>query len=260
MAFLAPFGGHEDHAVGGTGTVDGRCTGVLEDLHRFDIVRVDVAEAGALGAVNDDQRRTRTVQRGTATEHDARRGTRVTGSLGYVKTCHGTGKGLRRVGVHTGGQRLFLHGGDGVRHLRTELAATISGNHRFLKHFVVFGKDDADRLAVENDFLCHVADAGDHEDISLLGVRLHEIAVEVGHGAQRDGLSLDEDGSTDHTQALCVENDTPADLILLSVRSDSRFSSVELAPRQQKAACQQGERSHFQKSFHKVMFWLMFEL
>ena len=253
MAFLALFGRDEDHAVGSTGTVDGRRTGVLEDLDRLNVVGVEVGER-ALGAVDDHKRRAGAVERSTAAENDGRRSARVTGDLLHAEASHGAGEGLSRIGVHTGGDYVFLDGSDGVRYLGAELAAAVGSNHGLGQHFVVFCQHDTNRLAVPDNFLRYIADAGDYEDVPFLGIRLHEVAVEVGHGAEGDGLSLDEDGSADHAQALRVEDDTPASLILLCASRDSRFCRIEVPSRQQKAACQQDERSHFQKSFHKVLF------
>ena len=57
VPFLATLGGHENHTVGGTRTVDGGCTGILHHFHGFDVGGVDVGQR-TLGTVHNHKRRT----------------------------------------------------------------------------------------------------------------------------------------------------------------------------------------------------------
>ena len=204
VAFLAALGGHEDHAVRRTGTVDGGRTGVLEDFDGLDVVRVDVTEAGTLGTVDDDERGTGPVEVGTAAENHRRGGARVTGGLPDGEAGNGTGEGLGRVRMHTGGEDVLLDGGDGVRHLRAELAAAVGGNHRLFEEVLVVGHHDVERTAVPGNLSRGVTDAGDDEDVAHLRIRLDELTLDVRHHAGGDGSSLDQDGGHDDRLALCV--------------------------------------------------------
>ena len=214
VAFLAALGGHEDHAVRRTGTVDGGCTGVLEDFDGLDVVRVDVAEAGTLGTVDDDERGTGTVEVGTAAENHRRGGARVTGGLPDGEAGDGTGESLGRVRMHTGGEDVLLDGGDGVRHLRAELAAAVGGDHRFFEEVLVVGHHDGEGTAVPGGLRRGVADAGDHEDVAHLRIRLDELTLDVRHHAGGDGSALDQDGSHDDRLALCVFHRSLAGAVL----------------------------------------------
>ena len=80
VAFAAILGGDDDHAVGGTGSIDGARCGVLQDVHRLDVARVDVVDVAELHAVHDVKRGVVSVGADAADE-DALPGSRLAAGL-----------------------------------------------------------------------------------------------------------------------------------------------------------------------------------
>ncbi len=211
--FGSPFGSDQDNTVCGTGAIDGGRTGVLHHFDGLDVVGVEVRH-GALGAVHDDQRRAGAVDAGTASENDGRFGGRVTGCLGDGKTGNSAGKGCRCLVVHTGSDGLALDGGDGVRHFRPELLSAVRGDHGLFEEVLVVGHHDGEGTAVPGGFRGGVADAGDHEDVAHLRIRLDELTLDVRHHAGGDGSALDQDGGHDDRLALCILHRSLAGAVL----------------------------------------------
>ena len=209
VTFLTPLGGNEDNAVGGTGTVDGGGTGILENFHGFDVGGIQVRHA-ALGAVHNHQGTSAAAHGGTAAEDDGGTGTGVTGSLLDTQTGHGTGQGLGRIGVHTGGKGLFLDGGDGVGHLGAKLAAAVGGYHRLVQKVGILLQGNSQRLSVPYNLHGGVTNGGNHQNISGLCVRLDKITVKVGNGTCGDRCALDENGSGNDGLSLSVDDLTGA--------------------------------------------------
>ena len=56
-ALIALHGGDDDHTVGTTGTVDGRCRSILQNIHRLDVGGIDIRKLSHEGdTVEHDQR------------------------------------------------------------------------------------------------------------------------------------------------------------------------------------------------------------
>ena len=93
--------GHEDHTISGTGTVDSGGGGILQDSHRFNIVRVHLAQ-GAFHAVDEDE--------GAAAVTDT-----VTVSAGACRTFTGVIRGTAATDVHATGVAGLTIGLDNVQ-------------------------------------------------------------------------------------------------------------------------------------------------
>ncbi len=64
-------GGDDDHTVGTTATIDGRCGGILQDVQRLDVAGVDIRELSHEGnTVEHDQRVVAGTQRALTTDAD----------------------------------------------------------------------------------------------------------------------------------------------------------------------------------------------
>src|SRR5690606_1852727 len=103
--------GDEDHPVGAAGAVDGGVGGVLQDLHRFDVARVDGGErvAGARVALSDreavDHVERLAVRRDRVTAADAH-GDACAGCAGVGDHLYAGRATLEGAGDRVGGRRL----------------------------------------------------------------------------------------------------------------------------------------------------------
>ena len=80
LALLTLLGGHEDHTVGGTGTVDGTRGSVLQHFDTLDVAGVDAFHTILVGRHTvDNIKRIRVVDGSDTTDADHRLGTRLTG-------------------------------------------------------------------------------------------------------------------------------------------------------------------------------------
>ena len=80
-------GGDENYTVGGSCAVDGRGSGILENVHRLDVLRVDVLKARlAKHPIDHNQWGTASVPVRAATERDARCGVRTTGVVSHLQS------------------------------------------------------------------------------------------------------------------------------------------------------------------------------
>ena len=98
---LGLFCGHEDHTISGTGTVDSGGGGILQDSHRFNIVRVHLAQ-GAFHTVDEHQ--------GAAAVTDT-----VTGTAGACRTRTGVIGSLAATDIHATGVAGLTIGLDNVQ-------------------------------------------------------------------------------------------------------------------------------------------------
>ena len=78
LTHLTLLRGHEDHTVGGTGTIDGARGSVLQHLDTLDVAGVDVVETTLDGHAVDDIQRVTVVHRTDTTHADAGCSTRLT--------------------------------------------------------------------------------------------------------------------------------------------------------------------------------------
>ena len=113
---LAAAGRDHDHAVTGFGTVDGGGSTILQDFHRFNIVRVDTRDGVGTATVHDVERVGGTVG-GDTTNLDARRGARTGGAGEHLDTGGLALEGGFRRGDGTVLDILGLHLGDRTGHV-----------------------------------------------------------------------------------------------------------------------------------------------
>ena len=191
LAFLAALGGHEDHAVRGTGAVDGGRSGILEDFHGLDIRRVQVVDAAVHRHAVHDVQRVGVVDGADTADLDLGTGTRLTGCLGDLDTGNLALEGV----VHGGGadrvQGVAVHFGDGGRD-DALLLDTVTYDHGFVQHLgVVLQDDDQFLVGRHGHGLGRIADAADLHDGTLRGAE-DEFAVHTGHGAVLGALLNDE--------------------------------------------------------------------
>ena len=155
--------GDKHNTVTSTGTVEGGSAGILEDLHVFDIVRVDVRKATTNLTVDNDKRFIGTSIKVTATTHSDRRcGRRRTGSYVHTNTGHSTHKSLSRVGVSADGKSLFANLGDRVGHIGALLLYAIAHHNHLVEHIgIIFLKHDIEGLTLPSHGYGFVADEVD---------------------------------------------------------------------------------------------------
>ena len=157
---LVAFGflrGHEDHTVGSTGTVDSGGGGILQDSHRFNIVRVHLAQ-GAFHAVDEDEGAAAVTDAVTVTAGACRtftgviRGTAATDvhatgvagltiGLDNVQTGNLALQGTRHIAVGTVGENFTVEVFDGTHQLGF-LQGTITDHDRGFQGFRIFDKDE----------------------------------------------------------------------------------------------------------------------
>ena len=121
LAGLALLGGHQDHTVGSTGTVDGCRCSILQDIDALDVVGVDAVKVATCYTV-DDVKRSSVTGGADTTDVDLVALTRLRGRLGNLYTRGLALHSFECVGsVQLGdvitlylnggtGQQLFLHG------------------------------------------------------------------------------------------------------------------------------------------------------
>ena len=178
----------EDDAVSAFGTVQGGRGSALQDGEVLDILHVDVGQAVGLDAlhgpvvavvrftvadrntVHDDERLVGAGDGGQTADLDGdgaggAAGGGADADTGGLAVEGGTqGRGDRVV------QGLSGDGAHGVTDLLLVLADTEGGNDRSFQHFGVLVEDHVDVASVPGDDLGGVADAGDFDLVSHLGV------------------------------------------------------------------------------------------
>ena len=94
LTLLTLLGGNQDHTVRGAVTIEGCRSGVLQDRHRLDILRVQVRDVTTIGhTVEDIQRRAATIDGTDTTDTDRRILTRYTIGAVHLNTRHHTFQG-----------------------------------------------------------------------------------------------------------------------------------------------------------------------
>ena len=110
LAFSTRLGSDDNDAIGTTGTIDGSRRSILQYIHRLDVSRSDVTDAGYREAVDNIERRIVLRKRATATNADFHIGIRRSFRSGNLHTCHFSLQGFRCIRY---GYRLQLFGTDG---------------------------------------------------------------------------------------------------------------------------------------------------
>ena len=164
--------GDEDHAVGSARTVDGRCRGILEHLHRNDVLRVDLFQIAGIApgeSVDDHQRSVRTVERRVAADADRRRGAGVLRGVDHLHAGHAAlQQPVDRVGRDVG-EFLGLDRGHGTRQVAL-LDLSVTHDHHFVHGRGLLDQHDVERgAAADLHRLRFIADEIDGK----AGVRSH---------------------------------------------------------------------------------------
>ena len=206
VARLRLFGGDHNHAVGAAGAVQSVRSGVLEDGHRLDVVRVQVVQVAFIGhAIHNPERLLAGVDRTETADADRGGLAEISRRAGGLHTGHAADQSRRHVGgLHLGNLIRFYDGsrtGESLFLCRTE------------------GHDDhiVDRLRI---LLHRDVDPGFSGDRQLLRLktdkRHHERAVHrsrkrilagrVGRGPQRGPIY--NDGRACNRMSVCIGNCT----------------------------------------------------
>ena len=217
---LTLFHRDEHDAVRAFGTVQGGSGSALQDGEVLDILHVDVGQTvgvdtlvapvvGVVGiavtdrhAVHDDERLAGTRDGGNTADVDgdgtggAARGGGHADAGGLTVEGGTQGRGDRVV------QGLGADGAHGVTDSLFILTDTEGGDDRTLQQFGVFVQDDTQFAAVPSHDLGSVADAGELDFVSHLGIGEGVGTVQVGDGAVVG--SLHKDGGADNTVAGCI--------------------------------------------------------
>ena len=197
-------GGHQNHAVGGTGAVDGggRCI-----LNHGDVLHVGGVHAGkvSLGAVDEHQRIGR-VDGGDTADVQGTGAAGITGRGGNVKAGNRTLKHVGEVVRGTVGQFLGVHGGHGTGEVHL-LLDTVTHHHRLFQHHLVLLKDHIHAALGSGDIhLCgHITQAGYLKGNLGIGHTDGESTVGPGHvGIVGAG---DHDNGAHHRRAARILDD-----------------------------------------------------
>ena len=252
---LALLHGDENDAVRAFGTVQGGRGSALQDGEVLDVLDVDFRQTigldalvapvvGVVGiavthrnAVHDDERLAGAGDGGDTADVDgdgargaARSGGHAdTGGLAVEGGAQGRGHGVV--------EGLGVDGAHGVADALLVLADTERGDDRSFQQFGVLVKDDVQSAAVPGQDLGGVADAGELDLVSHLGVGKGVGTVHVGDGAVVG--SLHKDGGADHTLAGRILHRSP----------DGRLGVGR------KAGCQEGD--HHGNSDEQILHVLL---
>ena len=172
-------GGDDDDAVRAPRAVNGGGGGVLQDVDRLDVIRIDRVDALADHSVDDDERLVGGVQGSALADTDRTGGTGGTGALGDLQTGDLTEKEVfGRVGFHTV-KFIRLHGYDRSGGIGF-LDFTITDDNHLVEVFVVFGQLDPSRHlgCLERDG--RITDAADLDGRIRTGHTEDEVAVQPG--------------------------------------------------------------------------------
>ena len=203
---VAALGGDEHHAVGTARTVEHRSGSVLEDADAGDVIGVD-GRNGAVEryAVDDVERRGRSVDRTEAADGDRRTRTGLTGTGSDLHAGSQAVQRLGDVGDFALLQFIALDHGDRTGE-RLLLGRTVSHDDDVADGLRLFAQDDVDARFTGNGDLFRIITEERHEQRTVGGSDDRETAVGPGGGAC--GCSLDEDGGTGNRIAVHARNCT----------------------------------------------------
>ena len=131
-------GGDDNHTVGTAATVDSGGRGILQDVHRLDVGRIDVAQLAHEGnTVEHNQRVVAGRERALATNADLHFGTRLRTGLRHHHTGHAALQSLGGVGGCNLIQFLTANVGHRTRYGLATLR-TVTNHHHLVHHMAVF--------------------------------------------------------------------------------------------------------------------------
>ena len=240
LSLGALLGGHEHHAVGGAGTVNGTGSGILEHFDGLDITGIQVIDAAGDGHAVHNINRVGGVDGTHTADADTGTGARLTGS---GRDRNAGGEALEGVVHPCGGryaQRLGIHFGNGRRDHRFFLD-TVADDHGFLQHLAVVGKDDDQVLLtiVGNHLRC-VSDTGNLNGGTLRGGE-DEFSFRTRHGTV--GGSLLDDKRSDNGFTGRVQ--------------DRTLEGHILGHRRQSQSCKEDQSCDFFHTRWKCLRWLL---
>ena len=177
LVLLAALGGDDDDTIGSAATVDRGRSGVLQNLHRLDVVHVKGVEGRSGGHTIDNVERILVgVERTNTTDADGSGGSRRTiGSDGHTGNL--TLEGAHRVGVARGLEALGLHNSNRTGEVGLTLSG-ITGDHNFFEQLVILGEDHV-HVGSSCEDLCHITHEAELELCARLDLQ-REVTVEVG--------------------------------------------------------------------------------
>ena len=135
------FGRNDDHPIGPTRAVNGRRRSVFEDVHRLDVVGIEVVDVAAHQPIDDDEWFSGVVDGVFATDGDAVPRSRLVVQFGYGGTCN---LSLNRFGRNdrvTPNDVLGLHRGDRSGQVRF-FDFAITHYHYFIEEQIILFQDD----------------------------------------------------------------------------------------------------------------------
>ena len=205
LSLFAGAGGHEDHAVGGTCTVDGGRGGVLQDFDRLDVIGVEVVDTSIDRHSIHNVERVGVVDGADTTDLDLGSGTGLARGLGDLDTGD-----LALDGIVDGrgadlveGVAVDLRDGGGYDAF---LLDTVTDHDCLVEQLGVIFQDDLQFLLLrDRDRTGHVADAGHFQDSARRDAE-GEFTIQAG-GRAVAGSLLDHE-SADNRLAGCVQNNT----------------------------------------------------
>ena len=228
LAVLTLLRGDDDHAVGGTRTIDTGRRGILQHLNRLDVGRVQRVQVLRRGHTVDDVERVAGVHR-THTAHADGRTATARGSIGHdVDTGQLALHGVQHVRIALRDGTFHVHHRHGTCQVGLALYLITRDDH--LGEFLGVVAHGDVHACLCGQFLRLESDVGDDERGALGSLQV-EVAVEVGDGAVR-GAFL-HDCSADDGFA-CVVDDGAAGFGLCK----SKGACQKEEERQHQPACQ----------------------
>ena len=201
VALLARAGGDDDHTICSTRTID-RCRGgILQYLHRLNIVHVERVEVGGRRhAIDNEEWVLRRVERTDTTD------TYPTGTHRRTIACDGHAgnlslQGTHGVGVGRGFQLIGLHHSHRTCKVGLTLCGITGDNNLGQFAGILFQRD----VEVGSGGHLHgiVADIGNDQCLSRLNLQ-GEVTIQVGHGAV--GCSFLHNGCADDTLSGLIDD------------------------------------------------------
>ena len=200
LGFLVTLlGSNDDDTVSSTGTVDCSCSGVLQNLHGLNVVRVDGVDVDSLYTVHDDQW-VGTVNGAHTTYTDSGLSCRTTGVVDG-NTCCLTLKCLSEGCYRNLGQSIAGYNGNRTGDILLCLGG-VSYYDNILKYLGVFNEDNLHFASCDFHFLSDVAHVGNNKCGVVVHVLKGEITIKVGDGSV--GSTLYQNGSSDNRFTILV--------------------------------------------------------
>ena len=176
-------GGDHDDAGGGTRAVDGGGGGAFQDVHAFDVLRIEEVHGRADDAIDDVEWGGLLVDGCLPADFDVETTSGTAVGLGDIHSGHGTLQCVFQPGRASAGQFLCRDGTDGAGEVGL-LHGAVAYDDDFIQHFGVFRQGQLEGgLSFDGDLLRLVADEADDDGGVGGDVGEGEVAVGIGDGA-----------------------------------------------------------------------------